>query len=216
MTGEFMPLMRPSTIAAALIALAALASPAQATSITDIYDPNDVFFLNGGAACTSTNPGHTNAGDTSSAASCASLTFTHLISPEFDPAIHTLDVPTTLTLFFRDDEQGNPESYTVSLDAGAAISQQITTGSNQTSFFSYDVLAQMQSDGTLIVNLVRAGNNNSDFWFEKSTVSANYHLTQTQNPVATPEPASLLLLGSGLTAVGATIRRRRARRPATK
>ena len=100
MTGEFMPSMRPSIIAAALIALGSFASPPQARAITDIYDPNDVFFLNGGAACTSANPGHTSAGDTSSATNCASLTFTHLISPEFNPAIHTLDVPTTLTLFF--------------------------------------------------------------------------------------------------------------------
>src|SRR5262245_40736829 len=141
MTGEFMPLMRPSIIGAALIALGSFATPAQATSITDIYDPNDVFFVLGGSTCTSANPGHTSAGDTASDTNCASLTFTHLISPEFNPAIHTLDVPTTLTLFFRDDEQGNPESYTVALDAGSSISQQITTGSNQTSFFSYDVLA---------------------------------------------------------------------------
>jgi len=42
MAAEFMPLKRPSMIAAALIALGALATPAQATSNTDIYDPTDV------------------------------------------------------------------------------------------------------------------------------------------------------------------------------
>lgn len=202
-------------MAVALFALGAFATPAQATSITDIYDPNDVFFLNGGAACTGTNPTHTAAGDASSATNCASLQFTHFVTPDFNPANHTL-IDAMLTLFFRDDDTGQPESYTLILDSGGSINQSVTSGSGTLSNFSYDVFAQMQLDGTLIVNLARAGNPNSDFWFEKSSVSANYSVTQTppQNTAAVPEPASMLLLGSGIAALGVRMRRRRSERKA--
>jgi hypothetical protein len=205
----YMPPMRPLIIAAAVVALFASVTPAQATSITDTYDPTDVFFLMGGAACTGTNPDHSTTGDVSSAGNCASLQFTHLISPEFNPALHQLIAPTTLTLYYRDDETGQPESYTVSLDAGTAVSQQITSGPGALSNYSYDVLALMSLDGTLTVNLVRAGNNNSDYFSEKPVVVANY----VPKVTATPEPASMILLGSGLAAIGARLRRRRTETP---
>ena len=48
MTGEFMPLMRPAIIAAALIALGALLMAAQATSITP--EPASLLLLGSGLA----------------------------------------------------------------------------------------------------------------------------------------------------------------------
>lgn len=207
---DFTTLTRRCFLATAFTVLASAATPASAASITDLYDPADVFFLNGGAACTGVNPGHTAAGDTSSSTNCASLQYMHFLTPEFNPATHTLD-SALLTLFFRDDETGIPESYSLSLDGMSAGSQTIASGSGTLSNFSYDVKVQMELDGALTVNLVRAGTNpNSDFWFLQSTVDADYSLKTSSAPtVVTPEPASLLLVGGGLAAVGARLRRRK-------
>src|SRR5689334_13375462 len=129
--------------------VAVCATPAGATPITDTYDPaNDVYFVNGGGVCTGTNPGHTSTGDVASAYSCGSLSFTHSITDAFVPGVNSL-YDAELTLYFHDNEQGNPEFFTLLLDGADFGSQQISTGSGVTSNFPYDVKLKVGDNGKL-------------------------------------------------------------------
>lgn len=204
------PTMRTVVIAASFTAALLLVAPVTAAPIPiqDLYDPTDVFFANTSTACTGTNPDHTATGDTSTAtiAGCQSLSYTHSLLPEFNPALHDL-LSATLTLYFHDDEQppgtpdGPAESYSLSLDGGAAIAQVITLGS-----YSYNVQALMDPDGLLTVNLARAGTAAAnDFFFEGSVVDATYDRTQS---TPAPEPSSLFLLGAAIAAAAVHRRRR--------
>ena len=197
--------LRATVIGTCFSAALVLGAPASAAPIPiqDIYDPTDVLFANTSIACTGTNPDHTATGDTSTAttAGCQSLSYTHSLLPEFNPTLHDL-LTAMLTLFFHDDDSpaGPPESYSLSLDSGAPVTQEITLGS-----YSYDVKALMDPDGLLTVILARAGNAASnDFFFEGSVVNATYDRTQT-TPM--PEPSFLFLLGTAL--AGVALHRRR-------
>jgi hypothetical protein len=202
-------IVKTIVLAMAIGVIAVCAAPASASPITDIYDPaTDVFFQKDGQACTGSNPDHTVTGDASSAYSCESLVFTHSIRPEFDPALNAL-YDATLTLSFRDDEQGNPESFALYLDQANLGTTGISTGSGTRSSFPYDVKLRVADNGQLEVKIVRAGNNNSDFYFEKSTLDAHYGSSESAALTPVPEPTALLLLGSGLTGVAARLRRKR-------
>ena len=91
---------------------------------------------------------------------------------------------------------GRDESYSLLLDGFPAGSQ--TLAQNVASDFGYEAALKMGTDGQLLVTIFRAGAESSDFFFERSTLDATWRDDGQQLQVATPEPASMILLGTGL------------------
>jgi hypothetical protein len=104
------------------------------------------------------------------------------------------------------DASGNNDGVLVdSISLGNLVTNsgiQVTTFSNGT------VLTQLV-DGLLSVTLNKSNNNEINLF--KSILTVSYDDGVTTEPLETPEPTSLLLLGSGL-AVAALVSRRRAAR----
>lgn len=198
-------------VLSALAALA-LAAPAGASTIyVDTFDPTDVLFDLSGANCTSTrNP------DTTSSGTCTDLAYTHTLVG-YNPGTDTL-LSAGLDLFFYDDSdpsnpnsQGNPESVHIELDncVFTACVGDVSLNNNASTVVSYNVFSEVQADGSLGVFLAvgSQGTGQNDFFFDKSVLTGEWDSDRQ----FIPEPASLLLFGTGLALIATRARRRRNR-----
>ena len=146
-------------------------------------------------------------------ASCDTLSFLQDISSLYTTPPDL--TAATLDLYFYDNSDpggGNPEEVRVTVELGSSgsVDQTITSGSSSSSAdqFTFDVLTYL-SDGQLNVFLQRGdyGGGQNDFYFARAVLNAEWPGGDDVTP--TPEPASLLLFGSGLSALAFRMRRRK-------
>jgi hypothetical protein len=194
------------------LATLALAVPAHASTIyVSTFDPTDVLFDVSGASCTATySP------DATSSSTCADLTYGHTLVG-YNPGTDTL-VSAGLDLYFLDDSDpsnpnsnGNPESVHIELDncIYTACVGDVALNNGGSTTVSYNVFSEVQADGSLGVFLAvgSQGSGQNDFYFAKSILTGEWD----GDIELIPEPASLLLYGSGFGLIAARARRARKR-----
>jgi hypothetical protein len=191
-------------LAVALFVTLVAAAPAAADSITytDTFEAGDVFMSDAVATeCVGTS----GTPDTLAPSDpCKTLSFTQQLIGYSKPPDELISA--TLTLFLRDDRGGSDgeEFFSLTGDLASLFTTPSTPNVNS-NYGIVSVFAQVLDDG--VVNLILTATE-GDFWFEKAVLSGTWlENSDNEEPLPTPEPASLLLLGMGAIGIAYTVRK---------
>lgn len=187
-------------VAAAILSTTGSVANATPIVLVDTFDPGRLLFAKKGGDCVAANGIVSGSID----GRCRSISYTH--------ALDSTSTSASLAFLLEDDAGTRPDRIDVYLNGSKFLNNVdiVTAATTQ-----FDVTPFLTNTDVLSV-MVKRGNEGAkhDFWFVGSNLRSEGADVSVPAPVAiaTPEPASMMLLGAGLLIIGRRLTARRSKR----